>query len=204
MAELKYQLAHHTPKLMDSSREFAVLVPLVEQDGALSLLFEVRAESLRRQPGEICFPGGKMEEGETSIQSALRETEEELGLSAGHFEVLGQMDFLAHRANYLIHPVLATCRGEALDDLRLNGDEVAEIFCVPLRHLQNHPNLVGHCTLNPMPEDGFPYELLGVPEDYRWKAGRETICAYHWEDKVIWGITARIVRNLLRQLEVEG
>ena len=53
------------PGLMDSRRTYAVLVPLVERDGALHLLYEVRARMLRRQPGEVCFPGGRMEAGET-------------------------------------------------------------------------------------------------------------------------------------------
>ena len=56
-------LRARTPGLMDSRRTYAVLVPLVERDGALHLLYEVRARTLRRQPGEVCFPGGRMEAG---------------------------------------------------------------------------------------------------------------------------------------------
>ena len=62
---LEALLKDRTPGLMDSKRAYAVLVPLVEQNGELCLLYEVRARTLRRQPGEVCFPGGLMEKGES-------------------------------------------------------------------------------------------------------------------------------------------
>ena len=68
------QLRERETGLMDATGRYAVLVPLVEHDGELSVLYEVRAATLRRQPGEVCFPGGRMEPGETPEVSALRET----------------------------------------------------------------------------------------------------------------------------------
>ena len=80
--EFEKRFSGHIPRLSGAKAAFAVLVPLVYEKGEPSLLFEVRADTLNRQPGEVCFPGGRMEGGETPLQCALRETEEELSLPA--------------------------------------------------------------------------------------------------------------------------
>ena len=72
--DFKARWTGHTPKLQDVNREYAVLVPLVERPEGLSLLYEVRAHTLRRQPGEVCFPGGRIEGVESPEECALRET----------------------------------------------------------------------------------------------------------------------------------
>ena len=74
---------------------FAVLIPLIErEDGNVDVLFETRAQELDAQPGEICFPGGAMEGGESPLETALRETCEEIGVAADDIEIIGQMDSL--------------------------------------------------------------------------------------------------------------
>ena len=103
---LEALLKDRTPGLMDSKRAYAVLVPLVEQNGELCLLYEVRARTLRRQPGEVCFPGGLMEKGETPEDCALRETWEELAIPDRCVRLLGRLDFIAHRANFIMYPIL--------------------------------------------------------------------------------------------------
>ena len=77
---LRGRLEGRVPGLMDARGKFAVLVPLVETERGLCLLYEVRSHTLRRQPGEICFPGGELEGDESVVVCALRETQEELGI----------------------------------------------------------------------------------------------------------------------------
>jgi len=114
----------HTPGLLDGRRSYAVLVPLVEREDGIHVLYEVRALTLRRQPGEVCFPGGHIEAGETPEQCALRETFEELGIPEGEVQVLGRLDFIAHRANFIMYPVLGLISGATADRMRLCEAEV--------------------------------------------------------------------------------
>lgn len=189
----------HVPKPMGNGGSFAVLVPLVRQKTGLSLLFEVRASSLHQQPGEVCFPGGRMEAGETPVQCALRETEEELGLSPEQVRVIGPMDFLVHQSGFLLYPVLAEVQEEALSHLTLSQAEVAETFLVPVDWFLSHPPERYACRMIPQLPDGFPYERIGFPQGYPWRQGKADVPIYSWPEHPVWGITGRIVAQLLDQ-----
>ena len=194
---LEALLKDRTPGLMDSKRAYAVLVPLVEQNGELCLLYEVRARTLRRQPGEVCFPGGRMESGETPEVCALRETFEELSIPPEGVRLLGRLDFIAHRANFLMHPVVGVVEEDALRAMRPSAAEVEEVFFVPLSYLLKMPPIEYTYELVPTPAEHFPYELIGIPKDYPWQKGRENVPVYPWEGRAIWGLTGRITRNLV-------
>lgn len=205
LANLEQTLKARTPGLMDSRRAYAVLVPLVEHRGELHLLYEVRARTLRRQPGEVCFPGGRMEPGETTEECALRETWEELGIPSEQIRLLGRLDFIAHRASFLMQPVLGVVDSGALTPhLRPNPAEVEEYFLVPLSHLLETEPVEYTYELIPAPAENFPYELIGIPRDYRWQHGWENVPVYPWQGRAIWGLTGRITRNLVRICRASG
>ena len=131
LEQLEVLLRGRVPGLMDSRQSYAVLVPLVEREGELCLLYEVRAKTLRRQPGEVCFPGGRMEPGETPEVCALRETWEELAIPSGAVKLLGRLDFIAHRANFLMWPVLGVVDSGALERMVPSPAVLVEFFLSP-------------------------------------------------------------------------
>ena len=121
----------HVPGLLGAGSAYAVLVPLVRRRGAAHLLFEVRADTLNRQPGEVCFPGGRIEAGEPPTTCALREMEEELSIPPDAVHLLAELDFLYHQSGTLIHPILAEVDAGALRHMRVNTAEVKDTFLVP-------------------------------------------------------------------------
>lgn len=201
---LEQTLQKRVPGLMDSHRAYAVLVPLVEREGELCLLYEVRSSTLRRQPGEVCFPGGRMEPGETPEECALRETWEELAIPGSRVRLLGRLDFIAHRANFLMQPVLGVVDSGALEDMRPSPAEVDEVFFVPLSRLMETGPMEYEYELFPTPAANFPYELIGIPRDYKWQNGYENVPVYPWEGRAIWGLTGRITRNLIQMFRAPG
>ena len=203
LGRLEGKLASRTPGLMDCTRHYAVLVPLVKGEAGFSLLYEVRAGEIR-QPGEVCFPGGRMEPGETAEDCALRETWEELAIPAQDVRLLGRLDFIAHRANFLMQPVLGLVDAAALEAMRPSPAEVAGTFLIPLSHLMAHPPLEYDYRLLPQPGEGFPYDLIGIPRDYPWQPGRENVPVYPWGDHAVWGLTGRITRHLVALLRELG
>lgn len=204
LEQLAAQLRGRTPGLMDSRQSYAVLVPLVERDGELSLLYEVRAKTLRRQPREVCFPGGRMEPGEGPEACALRETFEELSIPPEGVDLLGRLDFIAHRANFLMQPVLGRVKAQAAEVIRPSPAEVDEVFFVPLSHLLKTDPIEYTYDLIPTPAEQFPYELIGIPRDYQWQKGSENVPVYPWQGRAIWGLTGRITRNLVRICKAPG
>ncbi|MEA4934862.1 MAG: CoA pyrophosphatase [Lawsonibacter sp.] len=189
------------PGLMGIVSEYAVLVPLVEREDGLYLLYEVRSHTLRRQPGEVCFPGGRVEGTESPEGCALRETEEELSIPPSAVRILGRMDFIAHRANFIMHPILALVKEGAVEHMTLNPGEVDQTFLAPLSHLLNTPPLEYDYRLIPETGESFPYELIGIPRDYQWQIGSENVPVYSWQGHAIWGLTGRITRHLVQLIQ---
>ena len=200
--QFRKKFSGHTPTLLNHRGCSAVLVPLVEQDGELCLLYEVRSASVS-QPGEVCFPGGRMEAGETAIQCALRETDEELGIAESDIEIIGELDFLYIRGDRLLYPVLAKLNPSALAQMAPVPNEVSDTFLVPLSWLRNNPpTFYRHRQEADMPE--FPYADAGIRPDYRWTKHFTEIPIYHGLPHILWGMTARITYYLLQDLYEEN
>ena len=201
---LQTLLQNREPGLMDATGRYAVLVPLAQGPKGPSLLYEVRAKTLRRQPGEVCFPGGRLEKGERPEQCALRELEEELAIPPAAVQVLGRLDFIAHRANFIMYPILGWVEDWGISRLSPSPAEVEEVFFVPLSHLLNTDPIEYEYQLIPTPAENFPYELIGIPRNYKWQYGMENVPVYPWQGRAIWGLTGRITRNLVQICKALG
>ena len=196
--ELRSRFGGHVPGLMGARHSYAVLCPLVEKPDGLHLLFEVRSASLRRQPGEVCFPGGRREGGESAQACALRETEEELAIPAAEVELLGMPDFICNQRGFLLQPVLGLVSPAGLAALRPSPAEVAEVFDVPLDFFRQTPPELYRYDLAPVWTEDFPYKAVGIPEDYSWSHGTVDVPVWYWQGRAVWGMTARIVRELIK------
>ena len=196
---LRERFRNHTPGLMDAQRAYAVLCPLIDAPDGPELLFEVRAAGIR-QGGEVCFPGGRIEPGETPLQCALRETEEELSIPRDYITPLGRMDFICNQRGFLLHPVPGLLHAEGLRYLRASAAEVSETFTAPLSFFRDTPPELYAYELVPRPPEGFPYDKVGVASDYPWAPGKVHVPVWYWRGHAIWGMTARITAYLVRGL----
>jgi coenzyme A diphosphatase NUDT7 len=195
---LRRRYQGHTPGLMGARHEYAVLFPLVQHCDGLHLLLEVRAASLP-QGGEVCLPGGRKEPEESPVQCALRETEEELAIPRREIEILGTSDFICNQRGFLLRPVLGAVSPAGMAAMRPSPAEVAEAFTVPLAFFRETPPQVYSYDLIPQPPAEFPFASVGIRPDYPWPSGRVELPVWHWQGHVIWGMTARIIRDILSE-----
>lgn len=192
---LRRRYGAHEPGLLGARHGYAVLCPFVEMPDGLHLLFEVRAAQLR-QGGEVCFPGGRMEPGETAADCALRETEEELSIPRREITLLGASDFICNQRGFLLRPQLGLVSAAGLAAMKPSPAEVAEVFTVPVSFFQRtEPEVYTYDLLPQVPED-FPYHAVGVDRDYPWSFGRVEVPVWYWQGHAVWGMTARIVRDI--------
>ena len=162
-------------------------------------MFEVRSAAVR-QAGETCFPGGRMEPGETPADCALRETEEELTIPPAEIRLLGEGDFICSQRGFLLRPLPGLVSHAGFAALRPASAEVADVYTVPLEFFRSTPPERYTYDLLPHVPDHFPYETVGIPRDYPWAAGRVEVPVWVWRGRVIWGMTARIVADLIARL----
>ncbi|RZA32353.1 MAG: CoA pyrophosphatase [Lysobacteraceae bacterium] len=158
-------------------RRAAVLVALVERPAGLTVLLTKRTDHLSSHAGQVSFPGGRAEELDSSlIETALRETEEEIGLHRRHVEIIGVLPEHITISAYRVMPVVAIVTPPF--ELSADPGEVADIFEVPLSFLMSGAN--------------HQRRSLVLPEG----KGTRSFYAMPYQDYFIWGATAAMLRNL--------
>jgi 8-oxo-dGTP pyrophosphatase MutT (NUDIX family) len=159
----------------------AVLIPLVAGANAVELLLTKRTEKVETHKGQISFPGGMADATDTNlIATALREADEEIGLPASHVEVVGLLDDMATPTGFVITPVVGVVG--SLPALRLNADEVEEVFAVAL--------------------DFFAHPDNGRSELREFRGRNHEVWYYQCGKHLVWGATAMIIRSLLYRLRM--
>lgn len=201
--DIKNRFEHRTPAGEHWANHYAVILPVVElADGrGPRILYEVRAQKLDRQPGEVCFPGGQIEPGETPLQAALRETEEELGIRAEEIDVIAEVVTIATRAGSQIHCFAGVISSGAFASMRVSSAEVGEVFTVPVEDLMKTRWEVYWNTLKEIPADDFPYDRVTSGEAYKWKNGKAPVPVFDVNGRIIWGLTGRMTREFLEVMK---
>lgn len=195
--DIEAVFAERKPGAEGNFKFFSVLVPLVEKEDDLYLLYEVRAKNMERQPGEICFPGGELEPAETTEECALRETWEEIGIPQEQIRVITQLDTLYTYSNFAMYCYLGVIPEAALEHLQFSENEVDEVFLVALNDLLAvTPEVYPIRAVPQIPED-FPYDKVYEGKPYPWRGGKGSVPIYEVDGRVIWGLTARITKHFL-------
>jgi 8-oxo-dGTP pyrophosphatase MutT (NUDIX family) len=162
--------------------EAAVLVPIVNRDGALQVLLTQRTSHLSAHAGQISFPGGRVEIEDASREdTALRETEEEIGLARTRIMLVGRLPVYEIPSGFRITPIVGWV--ESPFDLTLDPFEVASVFEAPLEHFI----------------DAARYER----REYRFKGRHRHYMAIPYQGRYIWGATAGMLYSLARMLNAD-
>lgn len=199
------KLATRTPQIMGQKqlKKSAVLLPLLNIEGETHILFEVRAMHMRSQPGDICFPGGRIDQNDKSpMNAAIRETVEELGVRTDSIQYVTPLDYIVNDSQRIIYPFA----GKLLepDQITPNPDEVSEVFTVPLDYFLNTEPKIHKVHFKVNPEEDFPFDLIVGGKDYKWSIGKIDELFYQYDGKVIWGLTAKILTHFIQLLKSEG
>jgi len=157
----------------------AVLAPVTQIDGIASVGLIHRPRNLNNHPDQIALPGGHIEPGETPIVTALRETEEEIGVRPEIVEVLGFMPtVMTVRTGFMVWPLVGILREKP--DIRLSPDEADEFFWAPVSHFMKPENVVRRETI-------LEGDCAPLP-------------AFRYNGYEIWGLTFRIIKSLVEGL----
>ncbi|MCM3767832.1 CoA pyrophosphatase [Neobacillus niacini] len=192
------KLNNHIPSILGSKKfsKYAVMVPLILKEDGIHVLFEVRSMQLRRQPGEICFPGGKIDREDDNAESAaIRETMEELGITKDCISQAFPLDFMVSPFGMMVYPFAGFIT--APEKITPNPAEVGEIFTVPLDFFVQHEPEIYHIEFKVEPEKNFPFDLIVGGENYNWTTRGMEEYFYQYEGKTIWGLTARILAHFI-------
>ena len=131
----------------------------------------------------------------------MRETFEEIGIAPDRVEMIGPGDILYGYANYTLFTYMGVISLQDYENARLAAEEVDEIFLVSLDAFKKHqPQIQTEKIYTEISED-FPFEKIGIDENYPWRVGDWDIPIYDVEGRIIWGLTARITEQLLRVME---
>ena len=161
----------------------AVLIPIIVRPEGATVLLTLRTDHLRDHAGQVSFPGGRVEpDDDGPVATALRETEEEIGLARSLVEVVGELEVYETRTGFRITPIVGMV--EPGFTLTLDAFEVAEAFEVPLAIVLDPANFNRQSRM--------------------WRGARRTFYVLPFEDRLIWGATAGMLVNLSRRLAEKG
>ncbi len=211
--KLKEQLGY-TAQISGREEYFrsVVLVLLIPLDGEYHFVFQKRCRNIR-QGGELCFPGGRIDETDRTLeQTAIRETVEELGIPREKIEIIGRLDTIVAPMGTIVDAFvgIADIRKE---DIVANPLEVESILTIPVSYFMEHAPERYSAEVHVSPthiekETGeeiilLPAEELGLPDTYKkpWGGFRYSVLVYKLQNEILWGFTARMVDDFINRIK---
>ena len=191
---IEKKLAGREPSLIDIKKANAVLIPLVETEQGVCLLYETRSENII-QPNEVCFPGGSVEEGESPKEAAIRECMEELGVKRSDIRMIAQNDSLHHYGGMMLYSFIAELKTR---DFHINPCELSEVFTIPISWLLSHEPEEYLFEYTPAVPDGFDMSVFGIEGKYNWRQGHHRIIVWKYGEHYLWGMTAKLTEHFLK------
>ena len=199
LMKIKAKLQKKSPLPVDVKNRFSVMIPLIKRKGEIHLLFEKRALTLRNQPGEISFPGGRIEKNESPRNAAIRETCEELLIEEKDLEIYSEGDFLVNPYAAIIYSFIGEIKKDFYE-ITPSKAEVESIFTVPLKFFMETAPKSHSINLKVNRSDDFPYHLIPNGINYKFRRGREEVLFYEYDGHIIWGFTAKMARRFVEKL----
>lgn len=197
--KLKQQLQKNECKFIGEATAYrsAVLIPLVQMDGEWHILFEVRSFTMRKQPGDISFPGGGIDASDpTPLAAALRETHEELGIDPKTVTLIRQLSPYIASPAFVVYPFVVTIDYSEIIH-SYNKEEVEEVFTVPVKWLLNYEPYMHAVSVRPTPAADFPFDKIMNGAQYQWGSRTMEEWFFDYEQYTIWGLTARILKHFI-------
>jgi 8-oxo-dGTP pyrophosphatase MutT (NUDIX family) len=192
MEKIQNTFEHRKPEIIGDFKKSGVMILLSEEGKKINIIFEVRSLKLKSQPGDICLPGGKVEDGESPKEAAIRETMEELNLERDKIQFIGSMDYVVTPYNFIMYPFVSKINESQIVP---NRAEVDHVFKVPIDFfLENSPKLYELPIISD-PNKDFPYDLIANGKNYKFRTGKVPEYFYQYENYVIWGFTALIIKR---------
>ncbi|MGT2930384.1 NUDIX hydrolase [Streptococcus dentasini] len=191
---------HYQPKPIGEERRYAVLLPLVWNKASQDwqILYQVRSKHIS-QPGEVSFPGGRVEKNETFYQAALRETVEELNVTTDNIEILGEIDYLVHH-----HRTIRCFVGIISGDwhtISPNPDEVERLFVLSLSDLLATQPKTYNLIAKAKPAGNFPFERIPNGQSYDFGQDKRKIPFYDLAGENLWGLTAQFTARFIEIIQ---
>ncbi len=184
--------------ILGNYKKSAVMLLICEVNGVECIIYEQRSLSLRHQPGDVCFPGGRIEEGESPKEAAIREATEELGIKEEDIEYLGEMDYFISPYGAIMYPFVGRLKSLKLQP---NEKEVKELFMVPIEYFMVNEPMVHEVSIIPQIKEDFPYDMIYGGKGYKFAKGKMNQYFYSYQGHNIWGFTALITKSFIELLK---
>lgn len=179
----------------------AVLIPLTKIEGKWQVVFQVRSLSMRKQPGDISFPGGRVDtEDATLLDAALRETKEELGVDPETVEIVEALSPYITSPSFVVYPFVGVIQYDEIIP-GYNREEVEEVFTIPLDWLLQYEPYMHLVSMTPRPSADFPFEKITNGSDYEWGTRAIEEWFYDYKNYTVWGLTARILKHFIEKIK---